>query len=211
MNKSIKLGIVAASAALALFSAIGFQAKTEKYGVVDIAKVFNDSDYTKKQNDQLRSIGDARTGILDFMENFRVFTAEQATRFRELSLKASRTPAEQTELDQIKAAVQASDSAFKQLQTKANPTPAEVTQLQDFNARSQASATLSQRWAREFDDEVRTLNEKMRADTMDRIKLALKDVGAKQGYTLLFSEDVAPYGANDMTTDVVKAMNAQKG
>ena len=210
MKNTLKIGIVAASATLALLSAIGFQAKTEKYGVVDIAKVFNDSDYTKKQNDVLRAVGESRTGILDFMENFRVFTAEQATRFRELSLKADRTPAEQAELDKIKTAVQDSDAAFKKLQTKANPTPEEVTQLQDFNSRSQASATLSQRWAREFDDEVRTLNEKLRADTMGRIKIALKDVGSKQGYTLLFSEDVAPYGANDMTADAVKAMNAQK-
>ncbi len=210
MRNHFKIGIVSAAALVAILSAIGFQAKSEKYGVVDLAKVFSDSDFTKKQNDTLKTMGQARMGVLDFMENYRVFTTEQSTRFRELSLKNPRTPAEDAELEKIKADVQAADAAFKQLQTKQSPTPAEVTQLQDYNSRSQASAALSQRWAREFDDEVRTLNGKMHDETMERIKKALKDVGAKQGYTLLFSEDVAPYGANDMTNDTIKAMNAQK-
>ncbi len=210
MGNTLKIGIVAVAAAMAMASMIGFQAKTDKFGVVDIGKVFTDSDFTKKQNDNLRVVGQTRMAILDFMDNYRVFTVEQGNRFRELSLKATRTPAEQTELDKLKVDVQSADNAFKQLQTKPNPTPAEVTQLQDFNSRSQASIELSQRWAREFDTEVRTLNGKMHDETMERVKKALKDVGAKQGYSILFSEDVAPYGANDITADTLKAMNAQK-
>ena len=210
MTKQHKLGIVAIAALMASFAAFGFQGKTEKYGVVDVAKVFNDSDFTKTQNETLRQVGETRTGILEFLDSYRALTAEQATRLKELSLKAQRSPAEQAELDKIKADAQASDAAFKSLQTKASPTPAEVTQLQEYNSRAQTIAGLSQRWAREFDDEVRNLNEKLRADTMDRVKKALRTVGNKGGYTVVFTQDVAPYGANDLTKEALDAMNAQK-
>lgn len=210
MKTTFKVSVVLGAGLLALMAGLGFQSTSNKFGVVDVAKVFNDSDFKKKQDDTLKAVGDSRAAILDFMENFRAFTPEQATRFRELSLKPQRTAAEQSELDKLKADVQAADAAFKQLQTKPTPTPAEVTQLQDYNARSQTTASLSQRWAREFDDEVRTMNDKMRDQTMDRIDKAIKEVSSKQGYTVVFSADLAPYGANDVTADTLKAMNAQK-
>lgn len=201
----------AASAAFAAIALVAFQAPQQKLGIVDVSKLFNESDFAKGQQDKLRKVGVARTTLLQTMDDYRTLTVEQAQNLRKLSLLPSPKPEDTASLDSLKAEIAAGDKKYKDLQVKANPTPAEVSALQEYSARERATLSLSRRWAQEFDDEVKNLNESLNKETIDHIKQGLKKVGADKGYTLIFSQDVAPYGANDLTADVLKAMNSQKG
>lgn len=190
--------------------ATGFQAGSTKMGVVDVGKVFSDSEYAKAQSAALQQTVDARTAMLEFVKQYRLFTPEQASAFKDLSTKGVPTPAEKTQLDKIKADVQAADKTFRDLQTKKNPTPDDTAKMTLYTQEVQTMSATSMRWAQGFDEEIRTLNEKLRNDTLQRVRDAVKVVGAKQGFTLIFSSDVAPYGASDVTDDTLKAMNAKK-
>lgn len=203
-------GWILAAALAAVFVAGGFQSGSSKVGVVDLARVFNDSDYAKDQEKVLRAYGDVRNNLMEFVDQYRIGTAAEIDQLKALSLKTGATDADKLALDKLKKDIQARDAAFRQLQTKPNPTPAEVTQLTEFNTRSQANYQTLQKWSREFEDDVRTLKEKMRADTMDRVNKAVKEVGAKQGFTIVFSQDASPYGANDLTNDALNAMKGMK-
>lgn len=181
-----------------------------KIGVVDVGQVFQSSQLTGRKQQELKRLGDARREMLEFVHSYRVLTPEQAARFRELSTKPTLSPAEKIELDKIKADVIAADKAFKALQTKPNPTPEEVAKLQDFNSRASAMSQLEQRWIREFDAEVRDTQGKMRNEVIQDIHASVREIGRKQGYTLIFVRDVAPYAANDVTQEALNAVNAKK-
>ncbi len=47
----------------------------------------------------------------------------------------------------------------------------------------------------------------MTDDTMQRVKDAISQVGRDQGYSLVLAQNIAPYSANDLTADAMKAMN----
>lgn len=190
--------------------ASGFQGNTQKIGVVDVAKIFQESDYTKARGDTLRKAGQDRADILQFLRTYPVVTSEQALKFKELSLKAAPTANEKAEITKIQQDAQAADKKLKQLQQNGSPSDADIAQLQDFSNRKQTVAKLEQQWAREFDNDVRDLQSKMREEVIGVINAAVSDLAKKQGYSVVFAKDMAPYAANDLTQETLTAVNAKK-
>src|SRR5690349_17592529 len=123
MLKIQHLGWVLSAGILAMMAGSGFQAKNDKYGVVDLAEVFSSSEFAKGQTDTLRNLNTQRQDILQFANTYPVFSTEQAQRFRELSVKTQPTAAEKAELDKLKAAIIAQDKKLKDIQIKPQPTP----------------------------------------------------------------------------------------
>ncbi|MBS1716977.1 MAG: OmpH family outer membrane protein [Armatimonadetes bacterium] len=208
-NKLEKYGWHAAGAVVALML-VGFQTNQSKIGVVDVGKVFRDSQLAHKEGESYQAVQENRRSIIEFINTYRVVTAEQATRFRELSLKDAPTPAEKQELDKLKAAIIANDKKFRDLQLKPSPNESEVKALRDDNDLVQACSLTLSKWAKEFDDELNALNDKYKKETLDRVKTAIKTYGAKKSFTLIFSSEVVPYGANEVTPDVLKTMDSLK-
>jgi Skp family chaperone for outer membrane proteins len=209
MNIS-KLGWVCSGLMVVLFASTGFQAKTDKIGIVDMNRVFRESGFFKTQSDSLRSLAESRKAIVEFVRTYPVFTPEQATRFKEISIKPVPTAPDKAALEKIKQDVMAANKKFNDLNTKANPTPDEVAQIKEYVNRTQAMAGTLERWAREFEDEFGDSQDKAQRDASDRVRAAIKEVGQKQGYTLVLSQDSAPYGANDLTTEALKSMDSKK-
>ncbi len=193
---------------LCLFAmASGFQGPADKLGVVDLSRVFNESEFAKKQTETLRTVGEARSAMLQFADTYKTFTVEQATRFKDLSVKPNLTEPEKAEIEKIKKDVMAADKQLSDLSQKASPSPAEVTSLNDLNRRKQNTSNLLRRWAQDFDDEVGTMRDKLRADALVKVKESVQQAGKAGAFSLVFANDVAPYGANDVTNDAVKAIN----
>ena len=209
INKN-QMGWVLAAVIAGTMAGTGFQTKTEKYGVVDLAEVFSGSEFAKSQTESLRNLSAQRQDVLQFINTYPVFTAEQAQRFRELSVKPQVTSAEKAELDKLKNEVIGQDKKFKDLQLKSQPTPEEVALLREYNDRTQNMVKTIDRWAREFGDELTGMQEKLRKDTLDKVKVAVQEVGQKQGFSIIYVQDIVPYAANNLTGESLKAMNAKR-
>lgn len=210
MIKFKNMGWVLAAGIAGTMAGTGFQAKTDKFGVVDLSEVFSSSDFAKSQTESLRNLSTQRQDLLQFANTYPVFSAEQAQRFRELGVKPQPTAAEKGEFEKIKADVMAQNKKFLDLQVKAQPTPDEVALLREFNDRTQSMVKNLDRWAREFGDELSGMQDKLRKDTLERVKTAVQEVGTKQGYTIIYVQDIVPYSANNVTAESLKAMNAKK-
>lgn len=205
-----KLGwIVAASLAGAMVG-MGFQTKTDKTGTVDIERVFNESTYAKKQTEGLRNMGQARLSVIEFLRTYRTLKAEDAQKFRDLTLKEQKTPADNAELERIKNQAQTDEQTYRQLSTKEKPTQAEVDKITDFNKRKDATGDLMNKWNDDFTNEIQGKQGALRDETLQRVKDAVNSVAKSQGYTIVFAETVAPYSANDLTDAALKAMNDKK-
>lgn len=209
-TKFFKLGWIVAAAFFGILAAGAFQTPVDKFGVVDISKVVEDSDFGKANQETFKNLKAAREGVLEFIDQYRVLTNEQAQRLRDLSLKDNRTAEETAELERIKADVIASAKKSTELQAKPNMTPEERTLMDDYSRRSQVMDQVAQRWYREFTTEMQNWADKQKLASVDKARSAVQQVAKAQGFTLVFEAGIAPYGANDLTDQALKAMNAQK-
>lgn len=200
--------IVAAGLAGVMFGS-GFQTPSIKLGVVDLNSVIDKSEVGKLAKKNFDEMKTSRESILEFIDQYRVMTIENATRIRELTLKKDRTKPEDAELERIKADVIATSKKSQELATKANLTPEERTLVEEYSRRSQLINDLSNRWLREFADEMKNWVSDRKDENYQKARVAVNEVAAKEGYTMVFEGTVALYGANDITEPTLAALNAK--
>lgn len=202
-------GWILAAGLAGVMAGSGFQTPSIKLGVVDLNNVLEKSEVgklTKKNFDDMKK---ARESILEFVDQYRVLTIEQATKIKELTLKKDRTKPEDAELDRIKADAIAASKRSQELATKASLTPEERTLVEEYSRRSQVMNDLSNRWLREFADEMKNWVSDRKDENYQKARLAVNEVAAKEGYTMIFEGTVALYGANDITDPTLVALNAK--
>lgn len=190
---------------------LGFQAPAEKSGVVDLKRLIETSDLGKEAKVRVDKMRESRQELLDFIENNRVMTLEQATRIRDLAVKETRTKEEQAELDSLRATVTASTKRWNELATKANMTAEERTLVQEYSDRAQRAVDLGGRWVNQFTTDVNVEASRQQSLLTIRAKSAIQEVARTQGFTLIYDSDIVPYGANDITDAALVSMNAKRG
>jgi len=200
------LGWVIAAALFAVAATVGFQGDA-KIGVVDASKVFNDSDYTKSQMDGLRALLQSRQDMLDFVEVNKTFTAEDATSYHDLCTKENPSAADKATLDGIKKKVQAANDRLKALQQKQTLTTQEKLDLDQLSTETQTMGDTLAKWKQDAQAELETKRQDVNTTGTSKVKDAVKQVASSQGYALVFSDQAAIYGANDLTDAALKVMN----
>jgi Skp family chaperone for outer membrane proteins len=210
MNQTrfLQLGWVIAAAFIAVTVTGGFQTTAVKIGVVDISGVIEKSNYGKANQDTFTKMKTARESLLEFIDTNRVLTNDQAARIKELWLKPDPTAAETAELETKKAEVVATAKKSAELATKPSMTAEERTLVEDYARRSQTMADVAQRWFREFTSEMQTWADKQKLDSLTKARAAIQDVAKAEGYTVVLEVGVAPYGANDLSDEVLTKLNA---
>lgn len=194
--------------ALAVFGILGlsgFQATSPKMGVVDFKKAFNESGLVKSQDETLRAAERSRRSVIEYISTYPTITREQATQLRTLSVKRDITEAERTTLDKLKATIQAEEKKSRDLQTKANPTQEDLKAMEGYRTRVQSTRELIQAWAQEFNNEMIALQADARQDLAGKIRNVIAEVGRKEGYSVIYDIETAPYAANDVTKQVQDA------
>jgi Skp family chaperone for outer membrane proteins len=203
------LGWVLAAAFAAVLVGGGAQAPSLKVGVVDIARVVEQSEFGKGNQASFAALKTSRESLLEFIDTNRVLTAEQAQRLRDLTVKPSPTNEEKAEAERIRADVVAANKKWAELSTKPNLTAEERTLLEEYARRSQAMAEYAQRLLNQFTDEMQRWADRQKVASLERARAAVREVAKAQEYSLVLEVGVAPYGANDLTDEALKAMNAK--
>jgi Skp family chaperone for outer membrane proteins len=206
----LQLGWVLFAATGAIALAGGFQGPTEKVGVVDFAKVIEASDFGKGNQETFAHMKSDREGILQFIDNNRVLTIEQATSIRDLVLKPQRTKEEDARLESIKADVVAQSKKWQALATKSDMSAEERTLIEDYAKRAQTMSDLEQRWLKDFSNDLAAWGDKQKIASIARARDAIQEVAKAQGYSVVFEASVVPYSANDLSDATLNAMNAKK-
>lgn len=209
-SKFDQLGWVLAAAIGGVMLASGFQNTTEKTGVVDIGSVVDKSTYGQANSAQFGQMKAARQGLLEFVDQNSVLTTEQAQQLYDLTEKESPTDADKAQITKIESDVTASTKNYQTLTGKSSLTPEERTQLDEYSHRSEVMQQTQQRWYQQFMTELQDWSDKRKLDSINKARTAVQTVAKAQGYSIVFDESVAPYGANDLTDAALQAMNAQK-
>ncbi len=206
-----QMGWVVAAAFAAVTFASGFQTPSMKFGVVDIAKVVENSSYGKETQTMFRQMQASREGLLEFIDTNRVLTTEQAQRLRDLTIKTNPTNEEKAELERIKAEVITANKKWAELSTKAaGLTAEERTLLEDYARRSQAMSEFADRLLKQFTNEIQGWASDQKVKGLERARTSVQEVAKAEGYNVVFEIGIAPFGANDLTDAALKAMDAKK-
>ena len=187
----------------------GFQAPTPKFGIADLGKVAEGSDYYKQSQTTFDDFVNRRKGVLEFFNTYGVVTSDEAKRINELSLKTDISTQEKAELDRIKQQVIADDSRKKELATKSPSqlTPEERTLMAEFARREDTTKGLVAQLSNDFTNDVNTQKDQIQQSAFEKARDAVRQVGKDGGYTVIFSSAAAPFGANDITDDAIKQIN----
>lgn len=188
----------------------GFQGANMKIGVVDNVMAQDALIKSKNLEEEMVAFRSLRGNAFEFLSRYRLIKKTDAEKFLALSVKATKTEVEKNELEKIKTNVMDAKKKFDDLQLKANPTPEEVKQLDEYRkVQADAQEFLSQ-MAQDSQNEVTVKQNQLANALRDSYVTILREVGKKQGYSVIFDRNFAPFGANDITDDVVKAANALK-
>lgn len=210
-SKFDQLGWVVAAAIGGVMLASGFQGATDKTAVVDIGTVVDKSNYGQANAAQFATMKAARQGLLEFVDQNPVPTTEQALQLHDLVVKDSPTDADKAQITKIEADITASAKNFQALSGKTDSlTPEEHTQLGEYQHRAEVMQQTQQRWYNEFMSSLQDWSDQKKLDSVNKARVAVQSVAKAQGYSIVFDESVAPYGANDLTDAALQAMNAQK-
>lgn len=207
-DKISQIGWVAAIALIAISVASGFQDSANKIAVVDIAQVVEKSNHGKANQDTFAKMKKNREDLLQFIDDNRVLTNEQAQELRTIWSKDNPTADEKNKMERIKADVVASNKKWTELSGKATLTAEDRTLLDEYAKRGQNMELVARRWYNDFTNEMQGWADKQKVASIEKARTAIQSVAKAQGYTIVFEVGIAPYGANDLTQPALQAMNA---
>lgn len=201
------LGWVVAAALGGILVAGGFEGNEQKLGTVDVAALIQQSEMGREGQTQFDAMTNTRQDLVNFMVQNTIMSADQAKRLRDLWLKSPRTPPEEQEFTKLQNDIRAASKAAQDLQLKQNLTPEDKKALDDATNKNNATRTLAQQWTGEFHDDIQKWADQRRQASLDKAKAAIQQTAKAQGFSIIFEAGVAPYAANDVTSEAVKQMN----
>ncbi len=207
-DKFSQIGWIVAVAMVCVAAASGFQGTDNKLAVVDIAQVVEKSTHGKANQGAFSLMKKNREDLLQFIDDNRVLTVEQATQLKTLWLKDNPTADEKNQLERIKADVIASNRKWTELSGKATLTAEDRNLLDEYAKRGQSMELMARRWYNDFTNEMQAWADKQKVSSIEKARTAIQTVAKAQGYTIVFEVGIAPYGVNDLTQPALQAMNA---
>lgn len=178
-----------------------------KFGVVDLTRIANDSKYGKKKQEELKAQNRKYEEVLNFMRQYPFLSKTEATKLRDLMLADKLTPEQQAELDALKASGQRLREEFDKLVTLQNPSETEQKRLQQLVIAREENARLGSQWENTFRMNWNEMFENVRSDVYAKVRQAVNKLGKRNGYTVIFENNTAPYAANDVTDEILKIMD----
>jgi|GEM_PF-6739646 len=205
--KTGQLGWVISAGLIGLIVTVGFQTNSDKVGFVDFKRAFDASKLKTTQEAALQVAADGRSAALKFANLNSTFTQDQLQQFEALVSKEPLAAADQAKLTQIEADVTASAKQFTTLSTKVNPTPADSATLNDLGNRYSLGQKAVPQLQSEFEQQIVNMHQVQQQDAEQKIRDAASEVAKKENYTIVFNDQGAVFGANDLTDETVKALD----
>lgn len=205
--KSPWAGWLAAGLLLVTLMASGFQSAQEKVASVDITEVLQKSKLGRESNEKLRSAYQQRSDVITFIMDNPVLTAEQAQTLRNLSLKENVTAQEKQQLEAVKVEIRTAANQRASLASKAGRTAEEDALLNSLNQRVQTAGVVMEQFQQQFSEDMDRIESDLRNEAIGRVKTTTRDIARRNGFTQVFEAQVMIFAANDLTEQVIRAVD----
>jgi Skp family chaperone for outer membrane proteins len=207
MKKLDRLGWIVAAAMAGALVMSGFQGTNMKFANCDVEKVFNSSNLTKENQEQLQEYGNKRFRILQFLGANLAMAPTDTQTFADLTLMAKPSDADTQKLAAVTKAAAAESQKQADLAQKPSPTADDQKTLSEYHNRASVNKDFTQHLEAAYEKDIKTEQDKLKTDALDKVRKTISEVARKQGYSIVFNLDSAPFAANNLTDEVVKEVN----
>jgi Skp family chaperone for outer membrane proteins len=203
MNGYIRGALAGGAVVVAVLAVMAFQAANTKIGMVNLGKVVQDSKIGKEAEEKFRQETDLRDQLLMHFDAYRYYDPEQREEIWKLWVKRNRTQEEETRLTVLKSTGQSLQKEVDALQQKQQRTAEEDQRYQQLVRRQGEMVNYLPYLKAALEGEL----EKFRADSLsevyDKARTSVRKVAKAQGFSVIYTSQVAPYAEFDISEDVL--------
>jgi Skp family chaperone for outer membrane proteins len=199
--------IIGAIGAFALIAISAFQAQPVKMGTVNLAVVADKSKLGIREKQQFEALRTKLSSMLQFMNNNKVMTLEQGAKLRELWVTENPTGAQIQELEKLKNTIQNASEELRRLLTETQPDEAKISRIRELTRLVNQTDDILPELDQQYTMLMRQKAEEKQQSVIEKARTAVQKIGKRDGYTVIFESNVAPYAANDITDEAVKSMD----
>ena len=177
------------------------------FASVDINKIQSQSTKKAKYDADLHALADRLDYAFKQQAASIMLTPEDQNELGTLLAKANPTEGDRTRIAALQTQAANAAKQYTDLQQKQNPTPADTSQIATLASQYKAGQDALQKISDQYQNQLKTLNEKDATEFTVDVKEAIAAVAKQQGITVVFDSSVAVYTSNDITDEVVKRIN----
>lgn len=208
MKFDTKTGLLAVMAVLlGMFAISAFQVNTPKYAVVSVGDVAEKSKLGIREKQQFEALRTKYGGLIQFLNTNKAVAREDAQKIVELWNKEAPTAAETQQLESLKTKAQTQSEELRRLISVLNPTAEQQSRIRELSGFSQATEDILPQLDNMLGTAMQQRAGQKQEEVLQKARAAVQKVGKRDGYTLVFENQVAVYGATDLTNEALKTMD----
>ena len=206
LNKKQYLAIGAALALCAL-ALTAFNQNTQKFGVVDLASVAERSKLGQREKTQFEALRTRYGGLVQFLNTNKAVARDDAQKIVDLWNKEKPTPAETQQLESLKTKAQTQSEELRRLISVLNPSAEQQSRIRELSGLSQAIEDMLPQLDNMLGQAMQQRAASKQQEVLDKARAAVQKVGKRDGFTMVFENQLAVYGATDITDEALKTMD----
>ncbi len=185
-------------------------ATAQNFGVIDERRIMEESNYVKAVSQQLQAVQARFVQTLQTLQESPILNAEERDTLFNLLLKENPTEAERQQIQQLINTARQRSAELASLRQKSELNETEKTALERFTQMEREGRENLQVRAQQLEQQLQQQVQQQREATEKRIREIVAQIAKEKKLVMVFSSDVVYYAENDITSEVIKRLDAQQ-
>ncbi|NUL81248.1 MAG: OmpH family outer membrane protein [Armatimonadetes bacterium] len=192
--------------AIALAALVG-SASAQGFGVVDMAKVVNESSVAKKRLGELQELERKYNSVLQQMEQNILMTPDERKTYYETAMLPAPNDAQKKAMSDIMNSAKTRGDALTVLQNTATPSPEQTVRLNELTALATQGREQLRVLAEQLNQQLQGELQKGQDEVMTQVKAAIAAIAKERKLSVVFNSTGVVYADNDITDLVIQRVS----
>lgn len=199
--------IIFAAFFIGMFALTAWNQNTQKFAVVSLGDVAERSKLGQREKKEFEALRTKYGGLIQFLNTNKAAAREDVQKMVDLWNKEKPTPAETQQLEALKTKAQTQSEELRRLISVLNPSAEQQSRIRELSGMSQGTEDMLPQLDNMLGTAMQQRANAKQQDVLDKARAAVQKVGKRDGFTLVFENQMAVYGATDLTDEALKTMD----
>jgi Skp family chaperone for outer membrane proteins len=199
--------IIFAAFFFGMFALTAWEQNTQKFGVVNLGDVAERSKLGQREKKEFEALRTKYGALIQFLNTNKVAAREDVQKIVDLWNKEKPTAAETQQLEGLKTKAQTQSEELRRLISVLNPSAEQQSRIRELSGMSQGTEDMLPQLDNMLGTAMQQRANAKQQDVLDKARAAVQKIGKRDGFTMVFENQVAVYGATDLTDEALKTMD----
>lgn len=185
-------------------------AHAQAFGVVDYARIVNESNFVKTNLERLQALEARYLSALQTLQENLVLSNEERQELTNLLLADNLNDAQRKRVEELKQIARQRASELQQLRQKAQPSETEKAALERFTQMEALGREALQTLLEQLRQQLNQQAQQRSAEVQKIVREVIAQVAKEKKLAIVFSAEVVLYADNDITDEVIKRLDTRK-